>query len=675
MANVSSVGSIGNPTTDMFAGNLQQANANYISGPQTQFTQQQTAVAVQEAQQKQMQTQIQRATMPLILHGLSDYNNDTSNAEPGGSPTDARTDDKSGLGAGLTPPRGVAPDGKVDGGTSASGLAPPPSQGNPIAAAQSIQGLQKSQSWIDGVADSTDAGARAAYFVPPVTPQDAQRMRAAALSQNPALITSAALMREQRVQAQTAINQQSAQHMFEVMHAVGEGGENAGAMLNSVAPNAWAHVKAEHLPSDADENAEAIAYANHVAQNVHQYTGRDIETLPDGTRTDKITGMTIPNERSQLSVDQASTLSAKWEAPTTRPVNGIDVTKPLWQWSFPSAHAAIMQDLSNQGYPGAQSTIGGAPKADMNDAVSAGQAKHKAAIAAQSTAPGPPAPTIAPIPGGAPLTSNNAAIMNRGLDMTNPKKLSDTDPDNPRSYLFVPPVTGPNSLRTKDQQDIYDNNVADKRALKKETSTDTQVAALSNTYLQAAKDIMASPEGAAATGKWGNLISQGAKWAGGAGITQASSNQELAKFLGNAASQQAKAVFGSNMSTAEVTLQKEELSPNTALTPDAINEMIRKNMAINQYRKDSAIRASGYLTKGGDPTKFPQWNEHFAPMSDAINVPGGTTAATGTKAAATSTYNGLTSGVAPPGGAIEGAEAKSKSGKAMIFSNGHWQYK
>jgi hypothetical protein len=336
-----------------------------------------------------------------------------------------------------------------------------------------------------------------------------------------------------------------------------------------------------------------------------------------------------------------------------------------------------MQDLSNQGYPGAQSTIGGAPKADMNDAVSAGQAKHKAAIAAQPTAPGPAAPTVSAIPGGAPLTSNNAAIMNRGLDTTTQTKLSDTDPDNPKSYLFIPPVTGPNSLRTKDQQDVYDNNVADTRTLKKESGQSTQVAALSNTYLQAAKEIMASPEGAAATGKWGDILAKAGKWAPpGTQIDKSTSNQELAKYLGNAATAQAQQVFGNNMSTAEVMLQKEELNPNTAMNPDAINEMIRKNMAINQYRKDSAIRASAYITKGMDATKFPQWNEHFAPMSDAINVPGGTTAATGTKAAATSTYNGLTSGATPPppGGAVEGAKATSKKGRAMIFSNGHWQY-
>jgi hypothetical protein len=657
VSNISAFSPSSNPAGDMASATLASTQAlgenqaNMAGGPAAgaALTANQAQVAGQAAQTAQMQNQVMRAKMPIIMHALSDYTNDTSDAEPGGHPTSANSSDKSGLGAGLSPVRGVSPNGNVPGAgtTSASGLAPPPTQGNPVGAAKDAQ----DEPWWDS--DNTDAGARAAYFVPPVTQQDMQRMGAASITGDPQLIANAALQREQRVASQTAVKQQGAQNMFEVMHAVGEGGDNAFAMLQSSAPQTAAKLKAR-FPDGADENEEAVRYANHVAQNVHQYTGREIETLPDGTRADKITGMSIPNERSTLSVDQATTQALKWSARVDVPDGqGHMVNVPLWQKAgFPSAQAAAMQDLSNQGHPGAQSTVSGVPKADVTDKLDTALAKvGKSQTAATSnTTAAQPIVTAAPGNPSPVDPQMNAAMADK-------------------TYRFAGPQTPPNATRSPDEQKVYDETAAARQTLKGDSDNDTKAAASSLTYLKAAKQIMDTQ--GSDMGALNQAKAQIEKWFPGQ-MNATTSYQEVAKYLGNAALANARGIYGPRMSQMEVRLQKDELSPSPGMNADAINNMLNNNMRLNQYKLDSARRVGAYNVVGNDPTRFGTWNEQYFPQAKYVNASPAATAAT----KAPTTYNGLTTGAAPPapGGAVEGAKSTSKSGKPMMFQNGHWQY-
>src|SRR5208282_5601693 len=113
----------------------------------------------------------------------------------------------------------------------------------------------------------------------------------------PGVLASAKQAQQTRIEQQTASNRRNAQQMFEAMHAVGDADEGTEyAALQAVAPTAAAQILKD-LPAGADKDQAARAYANHVAQNVHQYTGRDIVKREDGTYIDKETGMTIPGER------------------------------------------------------------------------------------------------------------------------------------------------------------------------------------------------------------------------------------------------------------------------------------------------------------------------------------------------------------------------------------------
>ncbi len=122
-------------------------------------------------------------------------------------------------------------------------------------------------------------------------------------------------------------------------------------------------------------------------------------------------------------------------------------------------------------------------------------------------------------------------------------------------------------------------------------------------------------KGAPTTGFFGPVANEISRVFGGVNATNYA---EVAKYLGNAALQNARQNYGSRMTSSEVQLQLNELSPSVTKTPEAINDLLAGNAASLRYTLQSAQRTRPYLATGGDPQQFSQWQERHFPRENVI---------------------------------------------------------
>ena len=92
---------------------------------------------------------------------------------------------------------------------------------------------------------------------------------------------------------------------------------------------------------------------------------------------------------------------------------------------------------------------------------------------------------------------------------------------------------------------------------------------------------------------------------------------ELNKNLLNAATQSAKASYGSRMTQSEVMLQIKQASPNVDMTKGAIQYLLKADNARADYQIRQANDLGKYLQQGGDPYRFGSWYGREFPMSNA----------------------------------------------------------
>lgn len=95
-------------------------------------------------------------------------------------------------------------------------------------------------------------------------------------------------------------------------------------------------------------------------------------------------------------------------------------------------------------------------------------------------------------------------------------------------------------------------------------------------------------------------------------------NQALAKDLINAATQTAKANYGSRITQSEVMLQLKRGSPSGDMVKGAIKYLINSDIAKAQYQMDQAEHLGKYISMGGDPQRFEAWHAKAFPMSDYL---------------------------------------------------------
>lgn len=385
--------------------------------------------------------------------------------------------------------------------------------------------------------------------------------------------------------------------------------------LSRVNPQAAAGLKQKYADATPEElDADVRQFAQHIGIATHQYTGRDTD-FQNGVLVDKKDGKPVLGSEQVLTGlnagEKSSAFAAANELVTVHNSNGTDDQIPRWQ---------------KAGFHSAESYV---IAADKN---ARGSANAPPASGNTSANAGPPKKVTVEPPS---VTAD--PVLKEAL----------ADPD--FKLKTLPVIAGrTQSPAEAEQQKV---TVAARTDLLSNAQEATNTGAQALQYMKAAQAILDS-KGAPVTGPLGSLIAKASSIFGGA---DASNYQEVAKYLGNSAIQAGKGNFGKGMTQNDVQLQKDELSPSVHMTDGALKDLLDAGVKNTQYTIDSAKRVPKYLADRGDPQTFAQWNDKHFSRSDAVNKP---EAPKPTQSAA-----------------AEGATSVSKSGKPIVFANGHWQYK
>lgn len=165
-------------------------------------------------------------------------------------------------------------------------------------------------------------------------------------------------------------------------------------------------------------------------------------------------------------------------------------------------------------------------------------------------------------------------------------------------------------------------NLANATKLLNDTDSATAVAATTLQYIRAAQSIMQSQ--GATVGAYGRLLADASRYAGPfTGKVDSTNYQELAKYLGNAAAQSAKANFPA-ATQQEVGMQFEEMSPNVKMNADTINDLLAVNARVAANVIENGKRARAYIGDPQNPTNqplnFQKWAQKYFPVDKIANA-------------------------------------------------------
>lgn len=428
------------------------------------------------------------------------------------------------------------------------------------------------------------AGLRQRFFVNPRgTPQMQAQLRMAALSGNAGLLQYAKEQRDQYVGSQTAQNQNQANMLYDLMGAAANAPDGAAlATLERVSPQAAAQIEAKAQKLNLDPEDAARHYAQMVAMNAHQYTGRKIIYDQAGVPRDSVTGEPVTGvPQAGLSPYALSKVISQAMSFTTTNVNGVSARMPTWKASGASSPAEFVlktlgsMGLYSPGMPGANQV----------------QAKVQQ-MASRAQPSGQPAITI---PGDPVLT----------------KALQDT------TYRFQRPVVPPGQSLQPDQKEVLDNYAEQRKDLQDESQDATAASAQALTYLKAAKMILTNKNADVIAGPYAPLYAKVRQYLGGG--AGPSNYIEAAKFLSNAALQNLRASYGGRPTQMEVKLNLQDLNPNADMPEKARNDLVDEMMRMAQYGVQTARRVPIYLRAGNDPGSFGVWNQKFYPQEKVVN--------------------------------------------------------
>lgn len=467
------------------------------------------------------------------------------------------------------------------------------------------------------------------------TPQE-QSMRAqAALSGLPGAVDAVKAQHDARIQAMNGVRAKGAQQEYNGLYGVVTAPDGrAMDALSLVEPDAAARLQSAGVTDD-----QVRQHASQMAGLTHTIGQLPVEYRKDGVAVDKTTQQQVPG------YDDAVGLSAENRADLVKSASGIvtvensDGSKSnVPQWKADGA-SSLESWVSHAG------SIATSRGASPTQVTSAG-----AVPTPVGNQPAPPRQLAGnPAPAGAP----QAFDVTKVADPTLRTALSD------KEFNLATPKVVQGTSATPAALDQQKATVAARTDLLKDLSDTTGTASQSLGYAKAAQAILNS-KGAPATGMPGYIKNALSQWTGG--VIDSSNYQEAAKYLGNLALQGAKGNYGSKMTGGEVMMQKDELAASTHMNPDAINDILGRNIRDAQYAIDTANRVRPYLASGKDPQQFTEWNQKYYPRDKIVN---------GADAAPAKTPNKTQP---PAGAATEGATSTSKSGKPIVFKSGHWQY-
>lgn len=582
----------------------QQAAQQRLMGQQGALLGQQSALVGQQAQQAAVATKLAQARLPLVLSALHSFEAPSPGAgvTPGGMPI-AGASSGSGFGGLPFAPTGGAPGQGAPAQSDTSGAA-----GTGAGAASPLDNF-----FAPGGAATVDKMLRQQFFVNPAgTPQEVRDLITAGLSGDPGLLAAAKYQRDFGVQQRLAQSRYESSNLYDALASVADA--PAGTALQTLAAVNPTLAKQIERTAKSPEQAGQMArtFAAEVGAQVHQYTGRKVSMNKAGEYRDALTGLPVPGvERMGLSSQQWAGIAQRGLEPVSVPQsNGTTITVPRWQAPGSGANSLeqwMINTTRRAGVLAVQPTISGAPQVTAALRIRSGiqQAAQQAAQRNGGIAP--------------PLSNVNPQLA---------KALAD-----PAFRLQQPaPVFGVSATpEVLAQQKI----TAQARAnLMQQSQLATQTAAQALTYLKAAQEIMTNKGRMPRVGWGGAAYNQVTRIFGGVNSTN---YQQVVKYLNNAALQLARQQYGANMSTAEVHLQLNDMSPHASQTPAAINALLAENIRNAQYAINSAARVRPYLHAGNDPQSFAEWNQKFFPQQEIVNQLGKAVAGAGaTGATATS---------------------------------------
>lgn len=499
--------------------------------------------------------------------------------------------------------------------------------------------------------DFNPAEMRQAFWVNPAgSPRSQQMLLEAAMTGDQGLLQYAQQQRNLQVTSDTAESQKRANDFYDVMGTVANAPKGAALQtLERIAPPLADRIEKQYSNDPAEQDAVARAAAMHLAATAHQYTGRPLALGPDGVYRDKVTGMQVPVPVAGMSPADYANLTAKGEALVSVPQSdGTDKQMPLWQADKAPNLAAWAAQQAARGQAQAniaQSPLGRVPSLPpgLHPAVAAAAMNHPALNQPPGAAPSPTAQPSQP-PAQTPAQAQYNQQMRTALS------------DKEYRLQQTPVVSGQSATPAAIAQ--QKETVQARAQLMQDSQAATSAASQALTYLRAAQIVMQSKGKAPIVGPFGGIIAQASRVFGG--HLDATNFQSVAKYLGNAALQNARSTYGARMTQSEVRLQLEELSPSTKMTPDAINDLLAENTRNALYTLQSARRVRPYLMAGNDPQSYAEWNEQYFKQEDIVNA--------STKQAAAPNRSGSSAPAIPAGAKT----ATGPNGQKLILLGGRW---
>ena len=351
---------------------------------------------------------------------------------------------------------------------------------------------------------------------------------------------------------------------------------------------------AQATDPNADYQTRMAAGAKYNAW--HQFTGDTYSVVAGNKTIDRTGAVAIGTAAPQPTLEQRAAYMADAIKPVDVPNSDGSVTqKQNWQRvgaPSPQAYADMLASYSTAGLPQP------APRSGDGTSPAAGG-------------------TSAPKTPRTPQTSTPAATGAPTQPSADDPYLSRSLADTSWRVQMPPVVSGTSQSPTAlNQKNIYQNSA---KKLSDDADEVTSNAATANTYLKAAKAIMDSK--GSNVGYYAPVLAKASQLLGGGPAS--TDYQDLAKFLGNAAAQSAKATFPS-ATQQEMGIQFEQLSPYPGMDRDAINAMIAANMKNMRYNIDTAYRVKSYLGNGdlpaNRPMDFNKWNQKYYPREKEVNA-------------------------------------------------------
>ncbi len=349
-----------------------------------------TGLIQQQTQGANMQNQLMKARMPVILKALADYNPQADDSGvTGGNGTELQA----------TP------------GTVGKPISANPN--NPTAPSAGVPNNPATDptatNWYDNA--RVDAGLRARYFVNPAgTPQDIKNIMGAALSGDPGLLESAKQQRQLGVDSRLAQSQSDASNLYETMTngVVNAPEGRALDALEAISPAAAEQIR-KLIPDSVVEDDAARAFASHVANTVHQYSGRKVVADTAGDWRDEVTGNKLTGAtKTALSSEQIAQLAEKGNELV--PMKNSDGTESQVHRYFAEGSPNLKQWMTKvadkNNVPGASPSVTGVPRAQFQSA--ANDAVAKVGPARPATPPAANAPAAPGARPAAPAPTNPA---------------------------------------------------------------------------------------------------------------------------------------------------------------------------------------------------------------------------------------------------------------------------